>query len=131
MKRAYASAKLAMMMTTFARAERLRGSGVVANVVHPGLVATGLIREGGVIGLAWRLMGLFARTEEQGAETPLHVALSPGWERVTSAYVKDRVGVNPNPRALDPALIARVEASTRALVDATLRDTNRFEPEQA
>ncbi|MEW6438511.1 MAG: SDR family NAD(P)-dependent oxidoreductase [Pseudomonadota bacterium] len=120
MTRAYASSKLAMMMATFARAERLRGSGVVANVVHPGLVATSLIRERGPIGLAWRLMSPFARTEEQGAATPLHVALSPDWATITGAYAKDRAVARPNRRALDPALVARVELATRALTARTL-----------
>ncbi|MBV9653141.1 MAG: SDR family NAD(P)-dependent oxidoreductase [Acetobacteraceae bacterium] len=116
LSRAYGQSKLALMMSTFARAERLRGSGVVANVVHPGLVATGLVREGGVIGAAWRIMKLYARTEEQGAATPLHVALSPDWATVTGAYVKDRVAVAPNPRALDSALASAVESSTRGLL---------------
>lgn len=121
MKRAYASSKLALMMATFARAERLQGSGVVANVVHPGMVATNLVREGGVIGLAWRIIARFALTEQQGAETPLHVALSPDWADRTGAYAKDRAPAAPNPLALDTALVARVDAATRALVEETLR----------
>ena len=64
------------MMSTFETARLLAGTGVTANVVHPGTVATSLIRSGGPIGLAWRLMRPFLSTEEQGADTPLHVALS-------------------------------------------------------
>ncbi len=120
MVRAYGGAKLALMMASFARAERLRDSGVVVNVVHPGLVATGLIRESGPIGLAWRLLARFARTEEQGAATPLHVALSPEWATITGAYAKDCARARPNRRALDPALVARVEQATRDLLAATL-----------
>jgi NAD(P)-dependent dehydrogenase (short-subunit alcohol dehydrogenase family) len=90
MVRAYSRSKLAMMITTFARAERLRGGGVVAHVVHPGAVATDLVRESGAIGIAWRLMAPLLRSEEQGADTPLHVALAPDWATVTGAYVKDR-----------------------------------------
>jgi len=116
MLRAYRQSKLAMMMATFALAERLRGSCVVANVVHPGLVASGLIREKGLIGLAWRLMAPFGRTEEQGADTPLTVALSAEWRDVTGAYVKDRVAVRPNRLVLDAGLVARVEDATRGLV---------------
>ncbi len=122
MVRAYGQSKLAMMMATFARSERLRGSGVVANVVHPGMVATGLVREGGPIGAAWRLMAPFLRTEEQGADTPLHAALAPDWATITGVYVKDRAAVRPNPRALDPVLVERVDAATRALTARTLPD---------
>jgi retinol dehydrogenase 12 len=123
MVRAYSQSKLAIMMTTFAHAERLRGSGVVANVVHPGAVATGLIKEKGPIGLAWRLMAPFLRTEEQGADTPLHVALAPDWAQITGAYVKDRAAVRPNPRAAQLELVRKVDSATRALVEGTLRES--------
>ncbi len=116
MVRAYSRSKLAMMMATFARAERLRGSGVAANIVHPGAVATGLVREGGAIGAGWRLMAPFLLSEEQGADTPLHVALTPEWAAVTGAYVKNRAAVRPNRRALDPGLVQKVVAATQDLV---------------
>jgi NAD(P)-dependent dehydrogenase (short-subunit alcohol dehydrogenase family) len=115
MVRSYSSSKLAMMMSTFALAERLRGTGVVAHVVHPGAVATGLIRAGGAIGIAWRLMAPFLRTEEQGAKTPLHAALAPEWAEITGAYVKDCAPARSNPLARDPALIDAVDAATRLL----------------
>lgn len=115
MVRAYSQSKLAIMMSTFALAERLRGSGVVAHVVHPGAVATGLIRESGLIGIAWRLMAPFMRTEEQGADAPLNAALAPKWADITGAYVKGRAAVRPNRRALDPVLVGKVDAATRKL----------------
>jgi NAD(P)-dependent dehydrogenase (short-subunit alcohol dehydrogenase family) len=120
MVRAYSQSKLAVMITTFGWARRLAGTGVVANVVHPGTVATSLVRTRGVIGLAWRLMAPFVRTEQQGAETPLHVALAPGWATRTGQYAKDRRAVAPNPRALDPGLADRVWQATRALVDGSI-----------
>lgn len=116
MVRAYGGSKLAMMTATFARAERLRGSGIVANVVHPGAVATSLVRERGAIGMAWRLMAPFLLTEEAGADTPLHVALAPEWATRSGAYVKKHATVRPNARARDPMLQAKVEAATRTLV---------------
>jgi retinol dehydrogenase 12 len=115
MVRAYSQSKLAILMSTLALAQRLRDSGVVAHVVHPGAVATGLIRERGLIGTAWRLMAPFMRTEEQGAATPLHVALAPEWANITGAYVKDRAAVRPNRRALDPVLVGKVDTATRKL----------------
>jgi hypothetical protein len=81
---------------TFALAQRLQGSGVVAHVVHPGTVATGLIRESGLIGVAWRLMAPFMRTEERGADAPLDAALA-------------------RRRALDSVLVGKVDAATRKL----------------
>jgi NAD(P)-dependent dehydrogenase (short-subunit alcohol dehydrogenase family) len=106
--RAYAQSKLAVMITSFGWARRLQPHGVTVNVVHPGAVATGLVRTPGVIGLAWRLMAPFVRTEQQGADTPLYVATSPDVANLTGRYFKDRKAVAPNRRALDAVLAARV-----------------------
>ncbi len=111
----YGQSKLALLIATRGWAERLAGTGVVANAVHPGAVASGLVRAGGAIGLAWRCMAPFLLTEEQGADTPLHVAQAPDFATITGAYVKRRRPVPPNPRALDAALAARVWAATELL----------------
>lgn len=116
MRRAYSQSKLAMMMATFALAKRLEGTGVVANVVHPGLVATGLVRSDGVIGLAWRCMRPLARTGEQGADTPLYTALAPECASLNGAYLKNRRVASPNRQALDLSLSERVWKATECLV---------------
>ena len=115
MRRAYSQSKLALMMTTFRLADHLRGTGVVANVVHPGLVATGLVRSGGLIGLVWRGLALTALTEEQGADTPLHAALAPELGSVSGIYLKSRRAVPPNRQALDRGLLERVWQATERL----------------
>ena len=107
MVRAYGSSKLAMLIATGARAERLRGTGVVAHVVHPGAVATGLVRERGAIGVAWRCMAPFLRSPAQGAAVALQVALAPAWAASTGAYVKDGRAVRPNRLAAEPAVATR------------------------
>lgn len=116
MVRAYGQSKLALMMTTFAWARRLEGTGVTANVVHPGLVATGLVRSGGLIGLAWHCLAPVALTEEQGADTPLHAALAPELAHVSGVYFKNRQPARPNRQARDPALQDRVWRATERLV---------------
>lgn len=120
---AYSSSKLAIMMSTFENARMLTGTGVTANVVHPGTVATSLIRSGGPIGLAWSVMRPFLRTEEQGADTPLHVALDPTLARTTGRYFKDRVPVPPNKRALDPMLLRDLWTATERLTSPTAAAT--------
>ncbi len=122
MVRAYSQSKLAMMMSTFVMARRLEGTGVVANVVHPGTVATGLIRERGAIGFAWRLMAPFLSTDEQGAASPLHAALSAEWATTTGAYMKDRRAVAPNRRANDATLTEKVDTETRRLIQSVIPD---------
>lgn len=116
--RAYARSKLAVTMQTFEWARRLHGQGVTVNVVHPGFVATGIVRTPGIIGVAWKVLRLAGRTEEQGAETPLHAALDAGLAGVTGAYFKDKAAAAPNRLALDRGLVGRVWAATERLVDA-------------
>ncbi len=111
----YAQSKLALLIASNHWARVLSGTGVVSNTVHPGAVATRLVREGGVIGLAWRAMAPFLLTEAQGARTPLHVALDLEFAAVTGSYVKARQVARQNPRALDAALAARVLAATERL----------------
>ncbi len=117
MTRSYSQSKLALMMVTFGWARRLTGTGVTANVVHPGAVATKLIGPTGVAGLAWRVMSPFLLSEEQGADTPLHAALSPDLRTVTGAYIKKRQLARPNRRTLDEALVERVWLATETLAD--------------
>ena len=115
MTRAYARSKLALLMTQMTLAERLDPAQVAVNVVHPGMVATGLVREPGMVGLAWRLMAPFILSEREGADTPLHAALSPECAGLSGAYLKRRRPVPPNRRAVDPSLRAQVWTASRAL----------------
>ena len=118
MVRAYGQSKLAILMATIAWAERLKGTGVAVNVVHPGLVATGLVRAGGAVGLAWRLLAPFSLTVEQGVDSPLYAAMAPEFRGSSGAYVKRCRVVRPNKLALRPALVARVWQATEALAGA-------------
>ncbi len=120
----YAQSKLALLMTTRRLARDLDGSGITANVVHPGAVATGLVRARGPVGLAWRLMAPFLLTEAQGADTPVHVATSPEFRTTTGAYVKKRCVVAPNRLALDEALVTEVWTAT-ALLSAEAERTHQ------
>ncbi len=115
MVRSYAQSKLALLMVTSVWAERLRAGGVTANTVHPGAVATGLVRAGGAIGLAWRAMASFQLTEAQGAVGPLHAALAADFAGISGAYVKNSRPVRPNRLALDRVLVQRVWAATALL----------------
>ncbi|MGU3545633.1 SDR family oxidoreductase [Methylobacterium sp. A52T] len=84
---AYAQAKLANVLFTYALARRLRDSGITVNAVHPGVVNTGFAKNtGGLLGAAWALMRPLLITPEKGARTSLHVASDPGLDGVTGRY---------------------------------------------
>jgi NAD(P)-dependent dehydrogenase (short-subunit alcohol dehydrogenase family) len=114
--RAYCRSKLALMMATFERARRLAGTGVAVNVVHPGLVATAIGGVAGPVGWGWAALRPLMITPEQGADTPLHMALSPMVEGMTGTYIKRRRPARPNRLALDTTLVRRLWFETERLI---------------
>lgn len=90
--KAYAQSKQANRMLSWALAERLEGTGVTVNAMHPGLVQTELVRDTrGLYGLAARgVFRLFGRTPAQGADTAVWLAASPEAEGVTGHFWMDR-----------------------------------------
>jgi retinol dehydrogenase-12 len=85
--RAYSQSKLANVLFTYALARRLEGSGVAANCLHPGGVATGFGQNRpGALKLLMRLARPFLITAEQGAATSIYLASSPDVEGVSGKY---------------------------------------------
>jgi len=81
---AYGRSKLANVLFTYELADRLKGTGVTCNAVHPGYVKTELARHMG--SLADYAAQLFAKTVDVGALTQLYVATDPDLESVTHKY---------------------------------------------
>jgi NAD(P)-dependent dehydrogenase (short-subunit alcohol dehydrogenase family) len=87
--RAYCDTKLANMLFTIELARRLDGTRVTANCVHPGVVATDLMR-------AWprwirRTWEWTLRTAESGAAPIVRLAVSTSMDGVSGRYfVRDR-----------------------------------------
>lgn len=88
---AYGRSKLANALFSLALAERLEGTGVTSNVVHPGLVKTNIARTApAILRGAFDLVGpLFAKTPAQGAATQVYVATNPLVDGVSGAYFAD------------------------------------------
>ena len=82
---AYATSKLMVTAYTYALAERIQGTGVTANVVEPGFVATNLgANMGGFWDkLSFKLVRPMQITAEQGADTSIWAASDPELETVT------------------------------------------------
>jgi retinol dehydrogenase 14 len=103
--RAYNQSKLANVLFTYELSRRLEGSGVTANVLHPGVVRTGFAAEDPPA--TWRIMlplvRLFFKSPEKGAATSIYLASDPDVEGVTGRYF-----VNCRP-----------EASSRSSYDTT------------
>jgi NAD(P)-dependent dehydrogenase (short-subunit alcohol dehydrogenase family) len=111
----YGMTKKANILFTYELAERLEGTGVVANCVHPGGVNTRFgdkERNPGI--LLFRAFKPFMRTPEQGADTVIYLASSPEAAQMTGKYLADRKEVSPEePR--DPVAQKRLWEASAAL----------------
>ncbi len=89
--RVYGMTKLANILFTYELAERLEGTGVVANCVHPGGVNTNFGNNNRGLGaLVFRAFKPFMRTPEQGADTIVYLASAPEAGEMTGRYLTDR-----------------------------------------
>jgi NAD(P)-dependent dehydrogenase (short-subunit alcohol dehydrogenase family) len=106
--RVYSNSKLLNILWTRELARRLAGTGVTANCLHPGFVATRFGDQSG--GLLQRLMPvakLFAITPEKGAETIVHLASAPNIE-TTGGYWYKCHRATPTNAAQDDAAARRL-----------------------
>lgn len=86
--RAYQRSKLANILFTRELARRLEGTGITANCLHPGLVATRFGHNNqGFWGIGMKLaQHLFAIDEEAGASTSIFLSLDPSVTGKTGGY---------------------------------------------
>jgi len=107
--RVYGQSKTANLLFTRELARRLEGSGVTVNALHPGAVATRLGRGSGAgYDLLQRVISLFMKSPEQGAETSIHLASAPELERVSGRYFSNKKEKQPEPHATDDAAARRL-----------------------
>jgi NAD(P)-dependent dehydrogenase (short-subunit alcohol dehydrogenase family) len=97
--KAYGRSKLCNILFTRELARRLRGSGVTANCLHPGFVATRFgDQSGGLISRFVWLAKFFAVSPTRGAETIVYLASSPEVAETTGQYFYKCHPTNTNPQ---------------------------------
>ena len=100
--KAYGRSKLCNILFTRELARRLRGTGVTANCLHPGFVATRFADEsGGLISRFAGLAKLLAISPEKGAETMIYLASSPKIAATTGRYFYKCRPIAPSREAQD------------------------------
>jgi len=100
--KAYSRSKLCNVLFTRELARRLQGTGVTANCLHPGFVATRFgDQSGGLISRFVRLAKFFAISPEKGAKTIVHLASSPDVTGMTGKYFNECRATTPSLPALD------------------------------
>ena len=107
---AYATSKLALVMFTYELARRLQGTGVTANSLHPGGVATNI----------WRvppgLMRLFMRSAKEGAKTAVYLASSPEVGNVSGKYFENEFAKKSSAESYDEDMARRLWDTSSELV---------------
>jgi NAD(P)-dependent dehydrogenase (short-subunit alcohol dehydrogenase family) len=119
---AYGRSKLANILFTVELARRQSGTGVTANSLHPGTVATGFARDDdatGFLAFGIRVIKPFILTPEKGARTSVYLASSPEVADVTGAYFVKCRPRTASAAAGDAAAAARLWSVSEELVDGS------------
>lgn len=123
---AYGATKLANILFTRTLARRLAGSGITANCLHPGVVATHIFA-----GLGWlgSLFGVLSRpfllSSRDGARTTIHLAAAAGLDTVSGRFFDRCRPVEPAPAAVDDEVGERLWSLSEALTGQILRSGRR------
>jgi NAD(P)-dependent dehydrogenase (short-subunit alcohol dehydrogenase family) len=113
--KSYCLAKLCNILFTRELAKRAAVDGIVANAMHPGVVASNFVNH------AEPRMKSYIETlanipPEMGADTLVWLATAPEAGAVTGGYFYKREALTPSPAALDDRAAARLWQESEALV---------------
>ena len=100
--KAYGRSKLCNILFTRELARRLHGTGVTANCLHPGFVATRFAdQSGGLVSRLFWFAKFFAISPAKGAETIVYLASSPDLAATTGQYYYKCLPTTPSSWAQD------------------------------
>jgi NAD(P)-dependent dehydrogenase (short-subunit alcohol dehydrogenase family) len=116
--KAYAQSKLANILFTYELAERLKGTGVTVNCLHPGAVATqmGIDRKTGFGTALTGLLKPFFKTPEEGAATAVYLAASEEGGEVTGKYFSNKKAIKSSEKSYDKQLAKKLWTLSEKLV---------------
>jgi NAD(P)-dependent dehydrogenase (short-subunit alcohol dehydrogenase family) len=107
--KAYSQSKLATVLFTYELARRLKGTGVSANCLHPGVVGTNLgSGVSGVFGYMVRALTPLMKSPEKGAETSIYLASSPEVEGLSGGYFVNKDEARSSDVSYDEKLARRL-----------------------
>lgn len=112
----YGRSKLCNILYTRELARRLASTGVTANCLHPGFVATRFgDQSGGLATFILRIAKTFAISPEKGAETIVYLASSPEVANLSGGYFYKCLPSTPTKEAQDDAAAQRLWLETAKL----------------
>lgn len=113
---AYSQSKLANVLFTYELARRLEGTGVTANCLHPGVIASEFFRD-----LPWIIKAPASwvlTTPEKGARPQVRLANDPALEGVTGRYFDKFQESRSSDESYDPAAARRLWELSERLAGA-------------
>jgi NAD(P)-dependent dehydrogenase (short-subunit alcohol dehydrogenase family) len=109
-RQAYGHSKLANGLFSLELSKRLRGTNATSNSLHPGVVATNIMRN-----LGGNRRGGFGETPAQGAATSCFLASYPSLAGVTGLYFVDCNPAEQSAMQKDPVMAAKLWDVSTAL----------------
>ncbi len=103
---AFGASKACNLLFTYELARRLKGTGVSANAIYPGLVKSALMKEA-VVPVRW-LTSLISTDPEKAAEAVVYYASSPEVEGKTGLFFKGRQVIESSAYTKDEAVQRRL-----------------------
>jgi NAD(P)-dependent dehydrogenase (short-subunit alcohol dehydrogenase family) len=119
---AYGQSKLLMNAFTFELARRLQGTGVTANCLHPGVVATNIWPADApwFVKLLVGVMKPFMLNSKQGAKVSLYLATSPDVANVSGQYFVKSRPASSNSLSRDPKVMTEIWRWTEKMIGVDL-----------
>ena len=97
----YAASKLANIMFTYSLAEKLKGTGVTVNCLHPGVI-------GSNIGSTPSFIKVLMKSPRTGAATPIYLASAPELEVMSGKYFVDKKVIASSKDSYDQEVAAKL-----------------------
>jgi NAD(P)-dependent dehydrogenase (short-subunit alcohol dehydrogenase family) len=110
---AFGATKAANLLFTFALARRLKGSGVTANAIHPGLVRSRLMRHAPAP-LRW-VTSLASAPAGRAVQPILRLATDPEFREASGRFYLRAREISPPPYTLDESVQERLWSVSEAL----------------
>jgi NAD(P)-dependent dehydrogenase (short-subunit alcohol dehydrogenase family) len=125
---AYGQSKLLMNAFTFELARRLARTGVTANCLHPGVVATNIWGANPplILKLIIAVVKPFMLNSKQGAAVSLYLATSPEVAQVSGEYFVKSKPAQSNPISRDPKLMTEIWLWTEKMTSTPGQDASQY-----
>jgi NAD(P)-dependent dehydrogenase (short-subunit alcohol dehydrogenase family) len=121
--RAYGAAKTAQLLTTWEFSDKLRGSGVTINAMHPGEVRTNIGMNNGWMYRAYQRYFLrwVLKNPAISGEAIYYLAAAPEMAEITGKYFNKTIEEKPSPQAIDRSLGRQTWIVSEQMVDLKIK----------